>query len=512
MKFCDKLNFLLDITKTPNSVLAHAAALDASYISRLRSGSRPIPRSEEIVLRMAAFFSRNCAEEYRQKAIADAMGLPVLPADMDERTQTIFHWLLRETDSGSRRMTRFINGLNALPTSPLPASSLPKADIPVYSGPVQLFYGVEGKRQAVLRLMHKVALRDKPQTLLLFSDEEMSWMTGDPNYSRQLTLLMFEVLSKGNRIHIVHSIQRNLDEMLNAIGSWMPLYMTGQIEPYFYPKKRDGVFQRTLFVAPETAAVISASTGEKTESSVNMMIHEKQAIDVYTDEFLQFFHLCRPLMKVYTARSRNAYFSMIAEFEDGDADALIKTESLSLLTMPEPLFHRIVSRSGIHSGDLAAAHRERRRRFERSLSARSFTEIISLPDPTEVNEGKVKVALSDFLEGGSVFYTPEEYSLHLSAIIKRLENDQNFHLHIIRRSEENRYMVYVREEWGAVVAKTSQPPVALSMNEGNITAAFWDFLMDMIGRSAYETADNRRAAGFLRGYLRAMEEPKAVRG
>lgn len=510
MKFCDKLNFLLDITKTTNSVLAHASSLDASYISRLRNGSRPIPRNEEIVLHMAVCFARNCAEEYQQKAIADTMGLPTLPVDMDERTQTILNWLLMDSKSTSRSMTRFISGLDSLPVGPISISPLLKADMIFQSRPVDFYYGVDGKRQAVLNMMLEVAQRAKPQTLLLFSDEEMTWMMADPDYSRQLTMLMFEVLSRGNRIHIIHSIQRNLDEMLNAIGSWIPLYMTGQIEPFFYPKKRDGVFQRTLFVAPATAAVISASTGGKSESTVNMLIHEQQAIDIYTDEFLQFFHLCRPLMKVYTTRNRSAYFPMIAEFEDGDANALIKTESLSLLTMPEPLFHRIISRSGIHSGDLTAAHRERQRRFEHSLSVRSFTEIISLPEPSEVKEGGVKVALSDFLEGGSVFYTPEEYSGHLSAIIKKLENDQNYHLHIIRKSEENRFMVYVREELGAVVAKTSQPPVALSMTEGNMTAAFWDFLMDKIGRSAYETADNHRTADLLRRYLQALEEPETV--
>ena len=44
MSFAEKLNFLMDVTKTPNSALAHNVALDASYISRLRNGSRKLPR------------------------------------------------------------------------------------------------------------------------------------------------------------------------------------------------------------------------------------------------------------------------------------------------------------------------------------------------------------------------------------------------------------------------------------------------------------------------------------
>jgi hypothetical protein len=39
-------------------------------------------------------------------------------------------------------------------------------------------------------------------------------------------------------------------------------------------------------------------------------------------------------MQIFRASDSDAYFETLAEFERGKADALIKTESLSLLTMP----------------------------------------------------------------------------------------------------------------------------------------------------------------------------------
>jgi hypothetical protein len=82
--------------------------------------------------------------------------------------------------------------------------------------------------------------------LLLFSDEATDWMTADQTFASKWASLMVQLLSKGNRIKIIHTVSRDLDEMLNAIRQWMPLYMTGLIEPYFYPKKRDGIFKRTV--------------------------------------------------------------------------------------------------------------------------------------------------------------------------------------------------------------------------------------------------------------------------
>ena len=48
MQFYEKLDFLMDLTKTSNSVLSRHMSFDASYISRLRSGKRMPPRSEDI--------------------------------------------------------------------------------------------------------------------------------------------------------------------------------------------------------------------------------------------------------------------------------------------------------------------------------------------------------------------------------------------------------------------------------------------------------------------------------
>ena len=50
---------------------------------------------------------------------------------------------------------------------------------------VSTHYGIAGKRRAVLLFLSEVALRDKPQTLLLHSSEEMSWMVADPVFTQR---------------------------------------------------------------------------------------------------------------------------------------------------------------------------------------------------------------------------------------------------------------------------------------------------------------------------------------
>ena len=331
-------------------------------------------------------------------------------------------------------------------------------------------------------------------------------MTEDPTYARKWAELMIRVLSRGNRIKIIHTVSRDLDEMLSAINQWMPLYMSGQIEPYFYPKKRDGLFKRTLFIAPETAAVIANSVGNQTSSAANVLYRDRDAVASFTEEFLQYLQLCRPLMRIFTAREREGCYATLAEFERGQADTLIKTESLSLLTMPEPLLIQILKRSGIDEHAGGSLHSVRYQCFIENLQTNHFTELISLPDIENVKSGSVKVSMSDMLSEGAVYYTPEEFISHLKNILVLLESCENYHIHLIDSSIEDRYTVYAREDVGVIIAKTSQPPVVLAINEGNMTAAFWDFLKSKLDEKTYRAGKNTDSIAVLRDYLAELAD------
>ncbi|MEA5039120.1 MAG: transcriptional regulator [Clostridiaceae bacterium] len=505
MTFADKLNFLMTITETSNSVLAGRVSLDASYISRLRRGKRLMPRDAGIIQSMAASLARRCSGDYQKKVLSDVLGLASLPDDSAAFAGRIADWLLHGNPGGVEPVEQFLSCFSNLGSHPVSARPQMKYQPPSLHEAVSIFYGIEGKRQAAEYFLSEVAACEKPQTLLLFSGEETSWMTADPEFSHKWAELMIRILSKGNKIKIIHTISRDLDEMLSAIGQWMPLYMSGNIEPYFYPKKRDGVFKRTLFIAPETAAVVSNSIGDQISIAANVLYRDHEAVTSFAEEFLQYLRLCRPLMRIFTARDRDAYFSTLAEFERERADTLLKTESLSVLTMPETLLASIAGRSGSGSSNNPSIHAERYGRFRENLKTNHFTELIHLPDIDMVKKGGVKVSMSDMLGGGAVHYTPKEFVAHLKNIVDLLCSCENYHVRLIDRPGDDRYMVYAREELGVIVAKTSQPPIVLAMNEGNMTAAFWDFLKSMAKEKKYEDPGNEAAIASLRLYLKKLD-------
>jgi len=504
MTFAEKLDFLMTLTKTTNSALAARVALDASYISRLRRGKRLMPKDEGIIQGMAASLARRVVEDYQKRALSDALKLASLPGDAGAFAEELARWLLHDAAAGAERVGMFLSGLSGLGNRSAPARPPEDCQLPFPLDAMSVYYGVEGKRRAAEYFLCEVAAGEKPQTLLLFSDESTAWMTEDPVFAERWAKLMGRVLSRGNRIKIIHTISRELDEMLSAISQWMPLYMSGAIEPYFYPKKRDGIFKRTLFIAPETAAVVSNSVGDQIAAAANILYRDPAAVGSFAEEFRQYLRLCRPLMRIFTARDQDGYSRTILEFERERADTIMKTESLSLLTMPERLLAGILRRSGADECSNFSIHETRRGSFLENLRSNRFTEIISLPDIEAVKSGGVKVSMSDMLGGGAVYYDPAEFAAHLEQVLSLLGSCENYHVHLAGKPTEDRYMVYAREELGVIVAKTSQPPVVLAMSEGNMAAAFWDFLKNIIGEKAYQQTDRAAVSGALSRYLQSL--------
>jgi hypothetical protein len=286
--------------------------------------------------------------------------------------------------------------------------------------------------------------------------------------------------------------------------------MTGLIEPYYYPKKRDNIFKQTMFIAPETSAVISRSVNDETGNAANILFRDKSTVAAYVAEYNEYLNMCRPLLKIFTERNTDMFLDTLNEFEQMEEDSIEKTSSLSSLTMPEALLTKFLENAGDEAPKILKLHTDRVSRFKKLLKTRRHTEIISLPDIQRLINGEVKADMSMLMKGGINSYTPQDYIKHLQNIIALLKANKNYHIHVTGKPLDDRYIVYCREDMGVIVAKTSQPPISLAVNESQLTAAFWDFLKHTVGSKEYDRPDNEKATLRLRKYI--AEVRAAVKG
>lgn len=350
-----KLDFLMKLTSTQNAALGRALRYDASYISRIRSGKRKLPSKEDFLRPAAAWFAARIREEYQKAAAAGYMrlGRP-WPEDEEAAAALLLAWLEGE-DPGNDPAERMIAAMLSRRTKP----ELPDGGYDAREGngtEAVLFYGDAGKRDGVAAFLGELCEGKSPRRLLLFSDEDMAWLYEDPAFTRSWARMMEKLVAGGCRVRIIHSISRDENEMWEAVRKWIPIYLSGSVEPWYYPRLRDGIFRRTLFVAEGRMALVSGSVRGQTGEELVVLLRDPAAAAALEREFSAYLDLCRPLLEI--VRSENggeltrvlrAFLSLPGELRtarlDGavvcvreDSGALVvKTEApVTLFSLTEP--------------------------------------------------------------------------------------------------------------------------------------------------------------------------------
>ncbi len=486
MEFHDKLNFLMDITKTTNSSLAMTSSLDPSYISRLRNGKRKPVKGASYIGAFARFFSRRIHSAGQNEVFREIL-LPyaALPENESALADFLHHWLVNnDLNSGHLTRTSVQMHTDAVPRGGL-NQELDGNVIPFLNTTCGIYQGIQERRLAAVHFLSTILKQNSPMTLLFFSDEDMSWMIGDPVFYQKWSELMGQIIAKGNRIKIIHDLTRGLDEILSSIQLWIPLYLSGAIESYYYPRKRDGIYKRSLFIAPGLCAVSSNSIGTMTADESTAAFHQDlQMIQALENEFNHYLTLCRPLMSIFTPDKHQNYLSLLESFDNECASTILKTPHLSMLSMPEPLIETILLRYFETSYDETRIfYGKRLEHFQRSLISNNFTEIFSVPQQETLLAGKAGITLSNPFGSVAGFYTPDEYRQHLDHVDVLLKRYDNYNVCIEKLECSLGYTLYAKESTGIFVTKTTIPAIVLFIQESNLFAGFWDFLIDLKERN-----------------------------
>ncbi|MCR4711627.1 MAG: hypothetical protein K5707_04940, partial [Clostridia bacterium] len=287
----ETLDLLMRITGTTNAALGRALSFDASYISRIRHGKRRFPQEEAVLAKMAHYFQQ-----------ADPGTLVAAPAAGAESIESEGPALLR---------------------TPIGRDSA--------AAPTSFYYGNPGKRDAVRRLLKDLDQRRPAGELLLYSDEDMSWLFEDASFISEWQELLTGLLLSGWRITIIHTVSRAANDMYEAIREWLPLYLSGRVTPYYYPLLRDDVFHHTLFIARGFSALIGSSVSGQSGMPLNLYIKDTAASEVLAQEFAAYLAVCRPLLQTVSRQDPAGFRQALAVLSASSGPLRFTQNELALL-------------------------------------------------------------------------------------------------------------------------------------------------------------------------------------
>lgn len=440
----DKLNLLMNYFEISNSKLAKSISVDPSLISRWRTGDRAPSKSSNHFHALGYYFESLARTERSKIKMLELMHLnPNEKKYIDKNLhQIIEEWLESPSTYNSDLVEQLLQKVISGPlmqSDPELIKRQTKTLEVLLSGKHaknEVLKGLEGKRKGVLLLLSEVIKQTNPTTLLLFSDEKMDWLTDDPEFYSAWSLLMFHILTSGHRIKIIHTIQRDLDEMIFAIKRWLPLYMTGAIEPYFFPKTNNGLFKRTLFIVPDVVALTSTSLPEFADSADQFIYTDKTRIESLTTEFNAFLSMCKPLMKIFTQNNFNAFEELQKEYYEEPQDMITLSSTL-------------------HS----ALPDEHQNLIRKHLLRENYTEIISYTEEISLNPKNIK---------------------HIDHLLHLLKTYDNYQICLYKNNAPTPIALAYKKSTGVILIKKSDPQIAFAFNHPQMTDAFESYMHQII--------------------------------
>lgn len=257
--FGHKLDQLMQFTGLSNPRLGRMSNLAPSYISRLRNGRRSPKSNPGIVFRICEAVINEAITQGKEAALADLVGAPTEAAENKDWLYVhLSGWLcdqeLEQDMLPIRQMLKSLDSFSKEHADELPPLSKIMEESAAIS-PSAYYTGDEGLQKAVVRFLCAAIKNGNAKELFLYSDQDMDWMVTPADFRMKWMSLMLECVRKGIHIKIIHNIKRNIAEMVDAIKAWLPLYMSGMVEPYYCTLEVGTRFSTTMFFCPDTACI-----------------------------------------------------------------------------------------------------------------------------------------------------------------------------------------------------------------------------------------------------------------
>lgn len=286
--FRRRFDALLSLSGMTLKSVSQAAGTDYSYVYRMHKGERfPRPRSVAVV-RLCDALLREIRTQGKQQELTALTEIPAELCSADTLRDWLFGTVAYDDSNAVRQLLSLLERVDPGQIPPLPPPPVCKEIAPVYSGNA-------GLQQAVIRFLNDV---QPGQTLRLYSDHPMEWMGGA--FRLQWASLMVRCLRAGVRIRIIHNVDRNIPEMLAAIRNWMPLYLTGLIEPYYSTSPLGERFRHTLFLCPGQAAVTGCSPAHSV--CTFRYVQEAQELAALEQQYDAMLRESLPLLTIHRTR------------------------------------------------------------------------------------------------------------------------------------------------------------------------------------------------------------------
>ena len=478
-KLPNNLNKLLDILPISVSELSRFLNYDASYISRIRNGNRQPANPEEFLSGVTTFVVRRCHENPQRALVADLIGCKSDDLkDPDIYKALLFEWLTTGSANTKNYMKNFLEKLDEFNLDEY-IRAIHFNELKVPSVPFQLptsknYFGLKEMMNSELAFLKATVLSRSLEPVIMYSDMPMGEMAKDPDFPKKWMFGMAMMLKKGLHLNQIHNIDRSFEDMMLGLESWIPMYMTGQISPYYLKGTQDNVFSHFLKVSGSVALTGEAIKGYHREGKY-YLTKNKEEVNYYKKRANRLLSKASPLMEIYREDHSPAYNSFLQEDAETEGNRYAILSSLSLHTTTTEFITRILNHNQIPQEEQMQIQQYisgQREIADKILFHSRITEEIPVLSKEELEQFPMVLPLSGMFYTKDIIYTWEDYQEHLRLIQEYKKQHSGYDFVENTTPAFRNIQICIHEKKWVMVSKNKTPAIHFLIRHPKMRDAF----------------------------------------
>lgn len=488
-QLCRNFDVLLSLLNINISKLCQSINYDSSTIFRFRNGTRQPADPAEFAAAVAKYIVYERNEESDKTVLAELLNCPADEiADPELAVQQIQNWLLSEgQDPKGDSVFDFLAKLDDFNLNEyIKAIHFDELKVPIsmpFSLPTSKTYlGLKEMMASELDFLKATVLSKSSAPVIMYSDMPMGERAKDPEFPKKWMFGMAMMLKKGLHLHQIHNLDRSLEDMMLGLESWIPMYMTGQISPYYLKGVQNNVFLHFLKVSGAAALSGEAINGFHAEGKY-YLTKSKEEVAYYQKRARELLKNAQPLMEIYREdkiRSLNAFLLSDAETPGKRRNIL---SSLPLYTMDAKYLEQLFVRHAIPEQDrtrILEYASAQRKMHETLLKNGTVADEIALPNSEEFERFPMLLSLSNIFYETSIPYTWQEYQEHLEQTRAYAASHPGYTLNESSGYVFRNLQIHIHEGKWVMVSKNKTPAIHFVIHHPRLCEAIESFVPPVI--------------------------------
>lgn len=477
----NNLNILITSLKISINEMSKYIVFDSSHISRIRYGkakpSNPIEFSNKIC---TYIFNRyNNPDDINN--LMTIIGCKKNDLSNNNFYNTLFTWLTSKSIQVKNQINDFLYNLDSFNLNDyikaIKFDELKVLSIPFYKAKSRHYYGIEEMKEGELNFFKAIVLSKSKEDIFMCSHMPMEDMAEDVSFGKKWMFAIAMCLKKGHHLNIIHNLDRPFNEMMLGLESWIPIYMTGQISPYYLKDSKNSVYNHLDYVSGNVALTGECIKGYHNKGMYYLTTN-KNEIKYYKEKSELILKKAKPLMQIYRENNIKEYELFLKKDEEIPCDRTRYLSSLPLFTISDKLLNKILKRNKFSKTDIDKIikyKKEESKYMNNILKRNKVNDYIYIIEENEFKNDLPSLSLNNLFIDKKINYTYNEYMEHLRQTKEWSKQEKNYELNYVNdKTFKNITITFIKNHY-VIISKSSNPTIHFVIEHPKLIEAIENF-------------------------------------